>query len=50
MDEYFRYYEENKSEILKVLKELNYTPHTLIEESSKDGISVFEYIYLLNNI
>ncbi len=48
--DYKKYYEDNKSEIIKTLNLNGYTPHLIVSEAYKDNIDVFEYIYLLYNI
>lgn len=47
---YRQYYEENKPEILRILYDLDYSPHSLVSEASKENMSVYEYIYILCNI
>ena len=47
--DYHKYYEENKEKLIPILNELEYTPHKLVLEASKDGISVYEFIYILLN-
>lgn len=46
---YKEYYESNKSEIIKQLHEVGYTPRTLAEEANKENLSIYEYIYLILN-
>jgi len=48
--DYKKYYEENKSSLIKTLHDVGYTPHQLAEEAYKEGVSIYEYVYLLNNL
>jgi hypothetical protein len=44
------YYELHKHELLKPLYEAGYTPHELAVEAYKEGMSIYDYIILLNEI
>lgn len=41
---YEEYYEIHKSELLKIIYDLGYTPHTLVEDAQKENMSYKEYI------
>ena len=48
--DYKEWYSSNVHDIIVFLNDNGYTPSKVVEEASKDGISVWEYIYLLYNI
>ncbi len=44
------YYELHKRELLKTLYDAGYTPHEIAVEAYKEGMSIYDYIILLNEI
>lgn len=44
------YYNEHKQELLKVVYESGYTPSELVKDANSDGVSVYDYILILNGI
>lgn len=48
--DYRKWFVDNAHEVVLMLHKAGYTPHTLVEEANKDGVDVWEYIYLLYNI
>lgn len=44
--DYYNYYEEHRSELLKQMHELGYTPHTIVEEAMKENMDYREFIVM----
>lgn len=42
--DFISYYDEHRSELLHQMHELGYTPHTIIEEASKEDMDYREFI------
>lgn len=44
--DYNEYYEEHRSELLKQMHELGYTPHSIVQEAMQEGLHFKEFIVM----